>query len=1049
MIDFATIRACTKCELRQGCNGVVVSSGPVRSLIMLVGEAPGYYEDQSGRPFIGKSGDLLDRALEEADVHRQNCYVTNTVKCFPQANGKPRKPTDDEIKVCTQHLLAEIAEVKPKIIVALGATPLSFFAGDEGGKSITKRRGRFFNWKHPNGYECVVLPTYHPAYILRKPELREDFVIDLQAAKWFLTGDSKRLPRGEGERTRKPYPGTFIAGWHSGTRPYLIYRDEEGNRRLRAVDEDKHPWYFLIYEPDITAKVLPEFEVLMKRGAPYKKLWRVMVKEMRRDPECKGWIRVYPEKEVFNNWVSKEVKTALPEKESIMYTTVSPALALARAIEVIGIRTFEADLDPLRRFMTDNELTIGKPKRLWFDIETDDEAMPGASVQDVIGKVPILGIGGHDDKGENEFCLVNETGDEAGERLVLEQFVTEIIPNYDMLVAFNGDDFDFPFIKLRCQHHGIKVDWWMWILWDSLFSFRKHHTWDAESKSGYSLKNISRQILGEDEEKLDRKVSIKELWRNYREDFIEYNLRDVLAIRRIEEETRYVEVDADMSAIGNCFANNPYVSFRVDGLALIEGYKRGVHFRSKEIPFEDNEQYIGAFVLPPEKGVFENVGNFDFASLYPSVFTSWNISPDTYIPPDEAGNIDPKDIVRCPEIYVDGDKVGGVSVAQKKVGGTCFLREPTGVLPTIYRRIKVERDRCKKEMAKYPVDSPEWWQEKRHEYAFKQLGLSIYGAMGSIYSRFFNRDVAEAVTITSQYLIRTTLKLATEMGYRPLYGDTDSVFIQINPLLVDGFLSATKMLYAAIGQKHLCPVNQIELEYEQFFKRIVFLAKKRYAGWLTVQKGREVDTIEVKGLEMRRSDGAALTRRIQKQMVFGLIREGWGIDQAKEFIFKLREEVFSQKIEAKDLATVSALTKSPDRYVRRDKKTGVETPLRLPHVEIAKRLIAAGVEVYIGSKIAYVVVDGRKSPLVAVTTDEFAALGVERRYDAHYYWMNKTWPALERVLEVIWPEENWAQFDAKRERKKRLPNGGAVQQLAAPSDSLGPGAMQLLLPPAT
>lgn len=972
-----------------------------------------------------------DKSFFCIDVEETHNFVTAggvVHNCRPPQN---RKPEPAEVEACSKHLLAEIAEVRPKVIVALGATPLSFFAGkDSKGGGITKRRGRFFEWKHPDGFTCVILPTYHPAYVCRKPNLLEDFLIDLQAAKWFLTGDSRRLPRGEGTRTRKPYPGTFVGGYHSGERVSLIYRDDQGNRRLRQISPEEHPWYFLIFEGDITAKVRPELEVVLRRGAPYKGgSQRIQVKDIKPDPECKGWLRIYPT--IPENWVSKEVKAAMSEEEGRLYTTVSPVLALARALEVVGIRTFEADLDPLRRFMTDNDVTIGRPKRLWFDIETDDEAMPGATVMEVIGKVPILGIGGEDDEGKNQFCLVNETGDEHGERLILEKFFSEIMPKYDMLLAFNGEEFDFPFLKLRALYHGFKIPWYEWVQWDSLVSFKKHHTWDAEAKSGYSLKNISRQILGEEEEKLDRKLSIKELWRNHRQDFIDYNLRDVLSMRRIEEETGYVSVDEDMSAIGNCFANNVYVSFRVDGLALMEGYRRGVHFRSKEMPNDREDQFIGAFVLDPQRGIYDNVANFDFASLYPSVFTSWNISPDTYVPQDEIGDLDPASVVRCPRVEVEG----------KKVGGSTFLREPMGVLPTIYRRVKVERDRCKKEMAKYPVDSPEWWVEKRHEYAFKQLGLSIYGAMGSVYSRFFNRDVAEAVTITSQYLIRTTLKLAEQMGFKPLYGDTDSVFIQIDPMLVTNFLRATEYLYGEIAKRHQCSVNQIELEYEQFFKRIAFLAKKRYAGWLTVQKGREADVLEVKGLEMRRSDGVVLTRRIQKELISGVIRNGWDLERAKDFILKLREDVFGQRVSSADLAKISAITRSPERYA-----------MRLPHVEIAKRMIAAGQEVYIGSKIAYIVVDGRKPPLVALTVEEFEALP-ERRYDAHYYWMNQTWPALERVLEVLWPEENWGVFDAKRERKKRepksglrtdLPNGGVVPGDEAPSDLLGNAAVQLL-----
>jgi DNA polymerase elongation subunit (family B) len=405
----------------------------------------------------------------------------------------------------------------------------------------------------------------------------------------------------------------------------------------------------------------------------------------------------------------------------------------------------------------------------------------------------------------------------------------------------------------------------------------------------------------------------------------------------------------------------------------------------------DDEKYYGAFVLEPERGVHEDVANFDFSSLYPSVFTSFNVSPDTYLPPAEAARLQaaaPATVTTCPTVEVEP----GVFV-----GGSRFVRGPLGVIPSVYATVAKKRAEWKKEAARHVPNSPAYLAARRMEYAYKTLGLSMYGVMGSVFSRYYNRHVAEAVTLTAQFLIRLTMESARRSGFRPLYGDTDSVFIALPQDRVPSFLAHAAKLYEAATRAFGCATNLIELEYEQFFGRIVLIGKKRYFGRLVVQKGRPCDVLEVKGLEMRRSDGSAALRQLQTQLVEGLARGGWSAKRTVQWALAVKDFLFAGGFGADDLKITAGVQKPLDEYVSK-------TPP--PQVVIARRMRERGQEVYVGTKIAYVVLNGLRGVKESESVQEWSGA-----YDPVYYWCNKIWPALARVLKVALPNEDWKVFD--------------------------------------
>jgi DNA polymerase len=174
MNDFEELKCvvnqCTKCNLAQTRTNVVFGDGNENAKIMCIGEGPGYYEDQQGIPFVGKSGQLLDKIFTACGFTReQHIFIGNIVKCRPPQNRDPRP---EEREACLPYLLKQIELINPTIIILLGATALKGLIDPNA--RITRVRGTWMEW---NGR--YVMPTYHPSALLRNPQLKraawEDF----------------------------------------------------------------------------------------------------------------------------------------------------------------------------------------------------------------------------------------------------------------------------------------------------------------------------------------------------------------------------------------------------------------------------------------------------------------------------------------------------------------------------------------------------------------------------------------------------------------------------------------------------------------------------------------------------------------------------------------------------------------------------------------------------------------------------------------------------------------------------------------------------------
>ncbi|RLI83218.1 uracil-DNA glycosylase [Archaeoglobales archaeon] len=188
MEDLEKIRQeilkCKKCDLYKTKTNYVPGSGDPRARLVFVGEAPGREEDLQGEPFVGSAGKLLTEMIESIGLKRSDVFICNVLKCRPPNN---RDPTENEIRACGDYLRRQLEAIRPDLIVCLGRFAANFVFNLFGLKftSITKVRGREFKvnrW----GKEVRIFPIYHPAAILYRPQLREEYEEEFRRIKEML-----------------------------------------------------------------------------------------------------------------------------------------------------------------------------------------------------------------------------------------------------------------------------------------------------------------------------------------------------------------------------------------------------------------------------------------------------------------------------------------------------------------------------------------------------------------------------------------------------------------------------------------------------------------------------------------------------------------------------------------------------------------------------------------------------------------------------------------------------------------------------------------------
>jgi len=169
------IKTCQKCDLSKTRRNAVPGEGPARAKIIVIGQAPGFKEDLTGRPFCGKAGRLLDKLLKIAKIERKEIFITSPLKCFPPGNRKPKK---EEIEACLPYLKKQIEIINPKYFILLGEVAFRVF--------FPQKRLKDFRGKLIEKGKKIYFPTYHPSAGLRFPKIRKILEKDFKKISEFL-----------------------------------------------------------------------------------------------------------------------------------------------------------------------------------------------------------------------------------------------------------------------------------------------------------------------------------------------------------------------------------------------------------------------------------------------------------------------------------------------------------------------------------------------------------------------------------------------------------------------------------------------------------------------------------------------------------------------------------------------------------------------------------------------------------------------------------------------------------------------------------------------
>lgn len=856
----------------------------------------------------------------------------------------------------------------------------------------------------------------------------------------------------------------FLNGWTYGTqsglaRICLLWVDGKGKRGVEKFDFEH---YFWMRTEDIKGRALTLLRRWVDGGLSGPRRFRV--RSWAPDATHPAWTRVFVDcpPEYFNT------KSYIADREGHYVTNVkvdgkdrrikatAPSLLIAEELHSrCEVETFEADLSPLRRFVADNPIDYpeaGDFSETYFDIETDDRNDDTFSH---LGKYRILSIAWEDKDGLAGGMVLEDDSDDA-ERRMLKRFRDKVLSKTDVLFSWNGYTFDYFYLYERMRRMGVEWKWWELVFADLLPVFKRYHFRAGSKNTSLALGAIGKAVLGtEAGAKVDLKSRLDQecpewrgdhsaagtwsAWHRAPELLLEYNIGDCTVLRKLEAFCGYAHLDFTFSKIGNCFANDYHISTKVDGLMVRKGLMDGHHFPTvykADREAEADTSFEGGYVHDPVRGVHHEVCAFDFKSLYPSMMTTFNISPDTFVPEEERHLHRPEDLITNPygTTFLRPVKTDRVDAQGRAVW------ERVGFIPQMFRETLERRKTYTNLQGTVEVGSDMFLHYYRLAYSYKRLGLSFYGELGNRRGRYYAPLVGASVTMSGQHFIKGTMAYSAELGHRPLYGDTDSMYIQLPREEGVEFVRKCQVLYYSWLEGYNAPVERcnIELEYEDVYGYICLINKKRYFGHLSWHKGQPASHLEIKGLESMRSDGLALARTLQMTLMHAMAFEDADASRVLAIVEKERARVLGGECSTEEVLCVSGLSKEPAQYKH-------ALP---PHVRVVLGLKATGEEYYVGMKVPYVWCVGTHVPrpdfdpalsfvanVRALEAWREAEEKASRRrskppeptpvyapnadgYDRAFYWDRKVYPPSLRILEVAYPEVDWHALSAEESGKR-------------------------------
>ena len=545
----------------------------------------------------------------------------------------------------------------------------------------------------------------------------------------------------------------------------------------------------------------------------------------------------------------------------------------------------------------------------------------------------------------------------------------------DVLITYNGDNFDFAYLKKRSEELGIKftlgrdgsepkiqrmgdrfaVEVKGRIHFDLYPVIRR-----TINLPTYTLEAVYEAVFGKPKEKVYAE-EIAQAWESGEglERVARYSMEDAKVTYELGRE--FFPMEAQLSRlIGQSLwdVSRSSTGNLVEWFLLRKAYKRNELAPNKPDERELARRrggYAGGYVKEPERGLWDNIVYLDFRSAAASIIITHNVSPDTL---NREGC---KEYDVAPEV------------------GHKFCKDFPGFIPSLLGDLLEERQKIKRKM-KATVDPLEKKLLDYRQRLIKILANSFYGYYGYAKARWYCKECAESVTAWGREYIEMVIReLEEKFGFKVLYADTDGLHATIPGADAETVKKKAKEFLKYINPK--LP-GLLELEYEGFYVRGFFVTKKKYA--VIDEEGK----ITTRGLEIVRRDWSEIAKETQARVLEAILKHG-DVEEAVRIVKEVTEKLSKYEVPPEKLVIHEQIT----RDLRDYKATG-------PHVAVAKRLAARGVKIRPGTVISYIVLKGSgRIGDRAIPADEFDP--TKHRYDAEYYIENQVLPAVERILKAF------------------------------------------------
>ncbi|MCX8190461.1 MAG: DNA-directed DNA polymerase [Candidatus Diapherotrites archaeon] len=570
------------------------------------------------------------------------------------------------------------------------------------------------------------------------------------------------------------------------------------------------------------------------------------------------------------------------------------------------------------------------------------------------------------------------------EKELVEKIVEKIkSKDLDLVVTYNGDNFDLPYLKVRATKLKTRFD----VGIDGSEPVTVKKTRESATKirgrphiDSYQLlriltrlgvvnlikmdlESVSKALFNEQKEKIPAE-EINKIWNSKKglERLAEYNLLDSEVAYRIAD--RYLPLFIELGKLVHYTlfdVTRSSSSQLVEALLSTEASKEDMLIPNKPSDKQVRERimqsYQGGFVYEPVPGLHENIAVLDFTSLHPTIIISHNVSPDSL-------NCEHKE---CIEKNSSPIKYW-------------FCTKKKGFLPKVIQRLFEERVAIKKSLKKLQKGSKEYTLADARQHSLKIILNSFYGTLGYARFRWYSKECAAAVTAWSREYVKMVAEEAKKAGFQILYGDTDSTFIKIP------YDKKKEEVLAFVEYINSKLPGVMNLELEGFYRRGIFVTKKSETTQAAKKKYAlisEDGTLKIVGFEYVRRDWANIAKETQRMVIKAILEDG-SPEKAIAIVKQKIQELRDGKTKKSDLIIYSQIKKDINAY----ESVG-------PHVAAAKKAIMQGRDLGESSVVGYIITKCGKSISDKAQLAEYVNEG---NYDAEYYIKNQIIPSVIKII---------------------------------------------------